>query len=462
MSVSNLMGIGLSSLMTSQAGMQVTGHNIANAHVDGFNRQRVETATAGAYAQGRFSFGQGVQTAAVRRVYDGFLAVEAGRAQASAAFEATRSAWMGRLESAFPLGEQGLSHAVQQFQGAWSDLASRPADRSLREVVLIRGQAVAERFNAAASHLGEVARSVRDELRQSVDQVNQLARQIAQANEQIAGASGQGLAANDLLDARDRLVNELRSLAGVTTLEGPHGMLSVLLPSGHALVQDRMVQSLQVQDGATPDAPVRLAISQGAGWAAIEGFAAGGGTVGGLLSFQDGELSATRLALVDLTSGLVEAFNDAHAQGFVSLALDDPGGELFAYDAATRAMSLAAGITVDGLATVGALNVGDGATLSGSALRLAGLGDQPAAAAFQDDHGQLLARVGMQVQQARSSSDLATALAEETRSARDGASGVNLDEEAARLMQYQQSYQAAAKILQAAQTVLDSLLGVAR
>ena len=39
-------------------------------------------------------------------------------------------------------------------------------------------------------------------------------------------------------------------------------------------------------------------------------------------------------------------------------------------------------------------------------------------------------------------------------------SGVNLDEEAARLIQYQQSYQAAAKMLQVAQSVFDTLLQI--
>ena len=36
--------------------------------------------------------------------------------------------------------------------------------------------------------------------------------------------------------------------------------------------------------------------------------------------------------------------------------------------------------------------------------------------------------------------------------------GVNLDEEASRLIQFQQSYQAAAKMLQVAQSLFDSLL----
>jgi flagellar hook-associated protein 1 FlgK len=43
---------------------------------------------------------------------------------------------------------------------------------------------------------------------------------------------------------------------------------------------------------------------------------------------------------------------------------------------------------------------------------------------------------------------------------RASGAGVNLDEEAARLLQFQQSYQAGAKVLQAAQSVFDSLLQI--
>ena len=44
------------------------------------------------------------------------------------------------------------------------------------------------------------------------------------------------------------------------------------------------------------------------------------------------------------------------------------------------------------------------------------------------------------------------------RAAREGLSGVNLDEEAAKLLQYQQSYQASAKMLQVAQGIFDSVI----
>ena len=59
------------------------------------------------------------------------------------------------------------------------------------------------------------------------------------------------------------------------------------------------------------------------------------------------------------------------------------------------------------------------------------------------------------------SSAISGAVAENAAEALASKTGVNLDEEAARLIQFQQSYQAAAKVLQIAQGVFDTLLSVA-
>jgi flagellar hook-associated protein 1 FlgK len=73
-----------------------------------------------------------------------------------------------------------------------------------------------------------------------------------------------------------------------------------------------------------------------------------------------------------------------------------------------------------------------------------------------------LADIGVRVQGAHTATDISTAAADAAKAARDHTSGVNLDEEAARLIQFQQSYQAAAKILQVAQSVFDTLLDATR
>ncbi|UZG43496.1 flagellar hook-associated protein FlgK [Caldimonas thermodepolymerans] len=75
-----------------------------------------------------------------------------------------------------------------------------------------------------------------------------------------------------------------------------------------------------------------------------------------------------------------------------------------------------------------------------------------------DAYASVMAAVGVRVQGAKASAEMSDAIAREAEQARTSVAGVNLDEEAARLIQFQQSYQAAAKVLQIAQTVFDSLL----
>lgn len=79
-----------------------------------------------------------------------------------------------------------------------------------------------------------------------------------------------------------------------------------------------------------------------------------------------------------------------------------------------------------------------------------------------DAYAAAMSGVGVRVRSAGAASDISSAVAAQAESLRSSTSGVNLDEEAARLIQYQQSYQAAAKILQVAQSVFDTLLDAAR
>jgi len=81
---------------------------------------------------------------------------------------------------------------------------------------------------------------------------------------------------------------------------------------------------------------------------------------------------------------------------------------------------------------------------------------------FIDAWAQAMADIGVRTQGALSASKISTQVADTAKQALSNRTGVNLDEEAARLMQYQQGYQAAAKVLQVAQTLFDTLLEAAR
>ncbi|WP_428420079.1 flagellar hook-associated protein FlgK [Methylibium sp.] len=111
----------------------------------------------------------------------------------------------------------------------------------------------------------------------------------------------------------------------------------------------------------------------------------------------------------------------------------------------------------------------NGNALSLLALRDAGIvgqqllagGGLTAGETITSAYASAMADIGVRVQSASSSSNISTAVATNAEAARSGVSGVNLDEEAARLIQFQQAYQAAAKVLQVAQSVFDTLLNVA-
>lgn len=76
-------------------------------------------------------------------------------------------------------------------------------------------------------------------------------------------------------------------------------------------------------------------------------------------------------------------------------------------------------------------------------------------------YGQAMADIGVRVQGATAAAEVSAAVLNDAVSAQQSKVGVNLDEEAARLIQYQQSYQAAAKVLQIAQSVFQTLLDMA-
>ena len=79
-------------------------------------------------------------------------------------------------------------------------------------------------------------------------------------------------------------------------------------------------------------------------------------------------------------------------------------------------------------------------------------------ATLTDGFAGAMAQVGTRTQSAQFAAALSSSMAANLERDRSAISGVNLDEEAARLIQYQQAYQASAKMLQIAQNIFDNLL----
>ena len=79
---------------------------------------------------------------------------------------------------------------------------------------------------------------------------------------------------------------------------------------------------------------------------------------------------------------------------------------------------------------------------------------------YQDDFRQIALMVGSQLESGRLLSTSATAIRDAALATEDELSGVNLDEEAGKLMEQQQAYKAAAQILQTARDLFDAIIGI--
>lgn len=83
-------------------------------------------------------------------------------------------------------------------------------------------------------------------------------------------------------------------------------------------------------------------------------------------------------------------------------------------------------------------------------------------ATYQEGYGRMVAAIGTQTSEAKVLSEAQDAMLSQAEQARDSVSGVNLDEEAANLLRYQQAYQAASKLIQIAQQAFQEIINIGR
>ncbi len=205
-------------------GMETSGHNIANADVEGYSRQRVEASTTEPYTVPGMSrpeiplqIGTGVKVDAIVRLRDAFL-------DAQYSEEASLQGYWEALEQAIdnielfvnePAGE-GLSSALNAFWSALEELQKRPENSAAREGVIQSAQSLTVFLSQLAQNYDQYRVSLNNDLKLSVEEANALIDQIAALNGTIAEIQAVGGNPNDLLDRRDLLVDKLSLLLDVS------------------------------------------------------------------------------------------------------------------------------------------------------------------------------------------------------------------------------------------------------
>lgn len=461
----DLLRTGLSGLLASQRALAVASHNIANANTAGYSRQRAALtnnlpAFMGRHGTNSHYIGTGVNVQSVNRVYDDFLTRQTRGYNANVGQLETMDQWISQLDGVVGKKDTGLAPAINQFFAAVQDAANSPASLPARQALLGKAETLAARFQEMNGQMNALREGANQTLTQTVGEINTLTENIAKINESIVRAQGSsGGAPPDLLDQRDQLVADLARKAPISTLAQADGTLSVFIGNGQPLVQGHEAIALETAPSASSQGALDVRVKQ---TGVVLTDSLHGGEIGGLLDFQSQVLAPAQNQLDALAKGVAATFNAQHKLG---KDLDGKTGENF-FSAATGAADFKVAIT-DPRKFAAATDDGTGNPAPGdnsNALKLVGLQTQKTigGSSYQEAHSQMVAEVGARGSAASSSLTVQTALLEQATQARDSVSGVNLDEEAANLMKYQQAYEAAAKVVQVGDSIMQTVLDMVR
>lgn len=316
MSTSSLMQIGKTAMFASYAAMQTTSNNIANANTVGYSRQQAEFATAQGLQTSVGYFGSGVDVTTISRAYNQLLTAQANSTSSTSASDQAQLSYLTQLESAFSTGTSGIGYAAGQLFNTFVDVADNPSDSSSRQVALSQANQVASLISGASQQLQALQSSVTQDVTTQLATVNSLAAQVAKLNQQISAVQSSGQSPNDLLDQRDQLINQIGNYIDVTALPADDGSIGLFVGGGQSLVLGATANTLKAVPGTYDSSQVQVAIQSGNGPSQIvPSSSITGGSIGGLLKFQDDDLSAGNAMLGQLATAISSAVNEQQSLG---------------------------------------------------------------------------------------------------------------------------------------------------
>ena len=232
-------------MFTQQSALSTTAHNVANANTPGYTRQRVNFVQTEPYPPVSKNsptipgqLGTGVEAGTVERVREGFLDIQYRSENNKMGYWENRANALEKMEEIMnEPSDTGLSITMDRFWQSLQDLALDPTNAGARSVVRERGVAVAETFNYLATSLKSIQGDLKNELDVSVKQINSLAAQINNINKQISEIEPNGYLPNDLYDERDRLIDQLSSLANVKVSNTKSGGNALDIAEGSVTIE---------------------------------------------------------------------------------------------------------------------------------------------------------------------------------------------------------------------------------
>jgi flagellar hook-associated protein 1 FlgK len=474
MGVSDILQIGASSLSAQMTALTVTGENIANVNTPGYSKQTVNMKPGMTNLVNGITVGSGVEVESISRVYDNFLQQQLVNANSSNGGYNTQQTALQSVQQLFnTTATGGLGTDLNSFFNAWQDLANNPSGQAERQAVLAQAQTVVSDFHQMNSSLTQVQSDANQSLQGETSDINNDLKQIASLNDQISQTEFQGGTANEMLDSRDQLLQDLAGKVAITSRLNSNGTVTVTLPQGATLVDGNKAATFSLTaDPANAGLYDVMLTPPGANapqdvTSILAGSGGNQGEIGATLAVRDSLVKPFLDGLDELASNLATAVNTQHLQGvdlkgnngvnFFTLpsgsATDTPGYSSLIDLNITSEDQIAAAAKNDGTGdNVNALGI---ANLANASLPMSG-GDST----LDGFYNSLVAQSGVAVQGAQQGATQSQSSITQLQQMRDSASGVSLDEELTNLMTYQKAYEGAAKVITTGTEMLDTVLAL--
>ncbi len=437
-------------LQVYERGMATIQNNVTNASTPGYAKQ-LQTLSANRFEL-NLGLAGGVSAGPVISTRSEYAEQSVRRQQEYFGAYDQRASDLEQIQPVFDIADgAGIPGALINFFASWSALSVKPNDEGARQTVLDRAGEVAHSFQETATSLTNTDTSVGREITSHVDQLNELAGQLRDLN---AERMKNFRAANDAgSDAQlHNVLEQISELADVNALQQDNGTYMLLLGGQTPIVVGDKTYPVSADLSGSPalllDAQGKDITSQ-----------VTRGRLSSLMDVKNNTIPELRAGLNSLAENFADQVNMALSTGVDANGLA-PVKQLFQYDSINGAALTISLTDITGEELAAAEPSAPGGNANALNLAAMATAQQPNGKTFSEQFAELASRVGRDLDTATSNADTHSQLLTQASDLRRQLSGVSLDEEASHLIEFQRSYQAAAKLVGILNDLTDTLINM--
>ena len=326
--MADLLSTGISGVRTYQRALATVGNNIANVDTDGYSRQRLEIVENSSTGSGVLNIGNGARATQVQRVYDSFVTSSLRVNTSQLEQHQAINKYAQQLENTLADKQLSLSKVMDSFYASVQELSVSPSSSAARQNMLNVAESVTSQFHAIGDQIGRIVDDSYAELGSEVEELNRLAQQLASVNTSLSKNIDIKKQPNELLDARDKLLQDMSKLVRITAEMQDNGQVNVHIgdaDAGEYLVYGKQSALVGVQPNPVNPEEAMLVMDPNMHPKQVTNVS--GGSIGGIMNFRTDVLKSLRDELDTVAKVFTNANNEVHELGVN--AYGNFGGELF-------------------------------------------------------------------------------------------------------------------------------------